>query len=168
MSNNNVRVIVTGNGWMGGGIGSADTAMSRLFMRVKNELLICAYSLTSGADSILQGVNDVLERGVSVTLIINRLSEQAFSVIDYLNCLLVNHPNLSVYDFCPITKGEDLHAKVMVADRTVALVGSFNLSRRGLLENHELGVEITGEAVKDIARAIDMIINSGLVKKVVL
>jgi cardiolipin synthase len=54
----------------------------------------------------------------------------------------------------------DLHAKVIVADRKMALVGSSNLSRRGLLNNHELALFVEGKTVEQIASAIDKLLLS--------
>jgi len=60
----------------------------------------------------------------------------------------------------PTQEQADLHAKVIVVDRKKALVGSANLSLRGLMNNHELGVVVEGPVAAEIARAIDMLMAS--------
>ena len=47
---------------------------------------------------------------------------------------------------------------LVVAHRHMALVGSSNLSRRGLLNNHELAVLVEGLAAVDVARALDLLL----------
>jgi len=54
----------------------------------------------------------------------------------------------------------DLHAKVIAVDRKVALIGSSNLSRRGLQANHELAVVVEGTEVDVIASALDRLFGS--------
>ena len=65
-------------------------------------------------------------------------------------------------------RGEDdndhLHAKVVVADRLRAIVGSANLTAHGLLLAHELAVLLEGPAADDIAARIDLLARSNLAK----
>lgn len=53
----------------------------------------------------------------------------------------------------------DLHAKLVVIDRQKAIVGSSNLSRRGLLTNYELALVVEGMAVAEIANVVDRLIS---------
>jgi len=72
-----------------------------------------------------------------------------------------SYPHLRLYQFAAGNEG-DLHAKVIVIDRRLALVGSSNLSRRGLLTNHELALVVEGPAVAEIGRAMDRLLASQL------
>jgi phosphatidylserine/phosphatidylglycerophosphate/cardiolipin synthase-like enzyme len=58
--------------------------------------------------------------------------------------------------------GEGLHAKVLVADRSAALVGSSNLTFHGLVSSHELAVLVRGPLAGEIADRIDMLARSAL------
>ena len=71
--------------------------------------------------------------------------------------LMNGRPWCQVLDFSSPDPEEDLHAKVVVADRTRALVGSANLSRHGLIINHELAVVIEGPPAGEVARTIDLL-----------
>ena len=154
MSETRVSVVVTGTAWMGGGIGSIESALERLFREAEHEISLTVYTISSGADLLLDWLEAALARGVQVRLVVNRLRSQPPDVTIRLQQLATVYPHLCLYDFAP--EGEaDLHAKVVVVDRRLALVGSSNLSRRGLLFNHELAVLVEGSGVTDVAIALD-------------
>jgi phosphatidylserine/phosphatidylglycerophosphate/cardiolipin synthase-like enzyme len=56
-----------------------------------------------------------------------------------------------------------LHAKLVVADRNVALVGSSNLTLHGMVRSHEISVIIRGPAADAIAGRVDALLRSSLV-----
>ena len=62
--------------------------------------------------------------------------------------------------------GSSLHAKAIVVDHRAALIGSSNMSRRGLLANHELALLVDGEPAATAGRAMDALIESPLVSRV--
>jgi phosphatidylserine/phosphatidylglycerophosphate/cardiolipin synthase-like enzyme len=166
MSDGSAKVVVTGPGWMGDGLGSIETALERLMREATREILITAYSVTSGADRLLDWLEDALARGVEVRLIVNRVSGQAaVKTIKRLHRLVGTYPYFYLYDFQPDEQA-DLHAKIFVVDRDRALIGSSNLSRRGLLNNHELAVLIQGVPVRSVASAIDRLVNSRYVRRI--
>ena len=53
-----------------------------------------------------------------------------------------------------------MHAKAIVFDRNIAVVGSTNLSFNGLVANHEIAVMIEGPAVMKVVEAIDRLLLS--------
>jgi len=59
-----------------------------------------------------------------------------------------------VYDFTDPEKRQ-LHAKIIVADRKKAIVGSANLSWGGMYSNYEIGLLIEGEAAWKLAEIVD-------------
>ena len=73
--------------------------------------------------------------------------------------LTKNYQHFHLYSFIS-DKGSDLHAKAVVVDRKSALVGSSNLSRRGLLANHEIALLSSGAVADTIAMSIDRLIQS--------
>ncbi|GAB4537262.1 MAG: phospholipase D family protein [Anaerolineae bacterium] len=165
MSENRVSVAVTGIVWMGKGIGSIESALGRLFREAGQEIMLAAYTVSSGADLLFDWLEATLVRGVHISLIINRLDTQPPDVIARLHQLAAIYPHFHLYDFVPESE-TDLHAKTIVVDRRLALVGSSNLSRRGLLANHELAVLIEGGAAMDIAMAIDCLLADHRAKRV--
>jgi phosphatidylserine/phosphatidylglycerophosphate/cardiolipin synthase-like enzyme len=158
-------VVVTGLAWMGSGIGSIETALERLFREAAQEILITAYSITGGADLLLEWLETALSRGIQIKMIINKLDNQPYSVILLLHRLAKAYPNFNLHEFIS-EEGVDLHAKVIVVDRRTALVGSSNMSRRGLLLNHELGVIVQNSVAEDVAHSIDLLLNSHYVRSV--
>ena len=57
-----------------------------------------------------------------------------------------------------------LHAKVLVADREVALVTSANLTMYAMDRNMEMGVRVSGHAAADIARHFDLLVSNGVLQ----
>jgi cardiolipin synthase len=151
-----VSIVVTGAIWMGSGIGSIESALNRLFREAEQEIILVAYAFGSGADLPFDLLETALNRGVQVRLIVNHLNAQPPEAISRLLRYAAIYPHLELYDFAS-EEGADLHAKFVVADRRLALVGSSNLSRRGLLTNYEMAVLLEGEAAADAARAADLL-----------
>ena len=52
-------------------------------------------------------------------------------------------------------KGVEMHWKVIIVDRKIALVGSANISQHGLFSNYEIMLKVSGKAVADIAGMLD-------------
>jgi cardiolipin synthase len=168
LSNPDVHVVVTGTAWMGGGVGSIESAMERLFREGRQEILLTAYAISSSVDMLLDWLESALTRGVQVEMVTNRLEDQPPDVQGRLRQLAVTYPHFHLYSFSPVDAAEpvDLHAKVIVADRRMALIGSSNLSRRGLLTNHEFAVLVGGAAASTAAGVLDRLLASRYVTRV--
>jgi phosphatidylserine/phosphatidylglycerophosphate/cardiolipin synthase-like enzyme len=162
----NLRVAVTGSSWMGGNVGSVDTALRELLSGARRELQIATYELRIDAKHLLDILEDRLEAGVAVTMVVNRLANKPFSVREYLQALVASHPYFRLYTFEPPTEDEDLHAKLIVADRDRMIIGSANLSWRGLVENHEIAVRIEGQEVASVASAVDKLLGSAHIRQI--
>lgn len=153
-NHNSIAILATGRAWVGSGIGLIDTALTRLFEEAKREILITAYSVTYAEELIIPLMREALERGVKVCITVNRVSEQPDSLRTPLVRLAREFPYLDFRSF----EGEvtsDLHAKLIVADREVAIVGSSNLTRRAMQGNVEIGLLVRGPAAADVARLYD-------------
>lgn len=155
-----VRVVVTGTAWMGRGKGSVTSALETLVDGAENEILVASYAIGTGAGSLLDGLERAAERGRTVVVIVNRFARQPMDVRQRLGNLMQDRPWCRVLDFSSPDPEEDLHAKVVVVDRARALVGSANLSRHGLLINHELAVVIEGAPAAEVARTIDLLLEN--------
>lgn len=163
---NGVTVAVTGLAWMGSGIGSIETSMESLFRESRQEILITAYAVSNAADMILNWMEGSLSRGVLIRFAINKLNEQPQGVARRLNELNQIFPHFHLYTFQG-DGDEDLHAKVIVADRNSAIVGSSNLSRRGLHTNHELALIVKGQGAQAVAEALDKLFTAKHLSKIV-
>jgi phosphatidylserine/phosphatidylglycerophosphate/cardiolipin synthase-like enzyme len=58
--------------------------------------------------------------------------------------------------FRPTSKGI-LHAKFVVVDRKIALVGSANISKYALSLNHEIMLKVSGEIAADLSSMFDQL-----------
>jgi len=154
------RVIVTGPAWMGSGIGSIESAVDSLLRQVHEEVLIAVYSISRNAIPVLDRLGELAQTGVRVTLVVNQIARQPGPVRARLRDL-AGLGCFALYDFAPADGAGFLHSKVLVVDREKAIVGSSNLSWRGLVANHELGVMLEGDIVADLAKAIDSLIVAG-------
>ena len=150
---------------MGSGIGSIESAMERIFREAEHEILITTFSISNETDLLLEWLEGALARGVIVKIIINKAQEQPAEIIGRIEELSRSYSHLFLYNF-EGGQGNDLHAKVITADRKIALVGSSNLSRRGLFHNHELALLIQGSSAENVSRALDKLISSSLVIRV--
>ena len=108
---------------MGSVIGSIETAIERLFREAREEIALTAYSVTGGADLLLDWMEAALDRGVRVSMVVNRLGGQSPEVGTRLRNLAARYPHFRPFNFAP-DDDFDLHAKVIVGDRRLALVGS--------------------------------------------
>ncbi len=153
------RVVVTGVAWMGAGIGSIGTAFEDLLRKARHEVLALMFSLGTGGLDALELLVDTAEHGLPVIAIVNHLETQPVDAQRVLQRLILDRPWAQVWDFSTSTPDEELHAKAIVVDRYWALIGSPNISRRGLLTNYEIGVVLEGEPAAQIAMVIDRLRN---------
>ena len=160
-----VRVVVTGTAWMGAGIGSIESAIDDMFRTATDEIVLSVYTIGTGSDLVFQWLEGGLLRGVQVSLIINSLEDQPPDVVISLHNINDRYHHFHLYDFQGET-GSALHAKAIVADHRLALIGSSNMSRRGLLANHELALLVDGPVAATAGRAMAALIDSPLVSRV--
>src|ERR1044072_1716385 len=154
MSETSADIVVTGTAWMGSGVGSIESALERIFREAEQEIVLTVYSITSGADVLFDWLETTLARGLYIRCIINRFENQHESARIRLRRLAANYPYFHIYVFKSEAEA-DLHAKAIVADRRIALVGSSNMSRRGFLLNHEIAVLLQGPSAATVAGVID-------------
>lgn len=166
MSNADISVIVTGTTWMGAGVGSIESALDNLFANAHDEITMTVYALGTDRDALVRWLENALSRGVLVRMAVNRFEQQPAQVCKDLRRLHTEYEHFQLFDF-PEQDHVSLHAKVVVADRCVAVVGSSNLSRRGLVDNHELALLVRGVAVSDIVTVLDRLFASALLSLVV-
>lgn len=155
------RIVVSGSSWMGGGIGSVESALYQFFTQAVDEVLIVAYAIGSGATLLFEQLEELLQRDVRVRMIVNRFHTQPLLVQQQFAQLQRRFPGLLLlWSFVPDQEQADLHAKIVVVDRQQALIGSANFSRRGLANNHELGVIVTGAVAMDVIYAVQELLDS--------
>lgn len=154
------EIAVTGNRWMGKGTGSIWTLVKEAFSKATNEIQIATYAITESSAGFFDLLDDALARRTRVTMIINRFSSQPESVQERLLELAEKYNNLVLRDFNPEDRREDLHAKLIVIDHSIALAGSANLTWKGMVMNHELMVKLSGKSANAIGELLDRLAKS--------
>ncbi|HEY9804548.1 MAG TPA: phospholipase D family protein [Leptolyngbyaceae cyanobacterium] len=152
-----LQTVVTGLAWMGTGVRSVKSALKDILKNAKQEVLLCAYSITGGADEILEEFEDCLKRGIKFKAVINRFEQQPQDIQEYFLNIIKLYSYCHIYDFNSQT--EELHSKLIIVDRSIALIGSANLSMRGMKQNYELGIIIQDEEVRAISNSFDNLID---------
>lgn len=157
---NRVRVVVTGIGWVGGGVGSVEETLLGVVRQAQHEILATAYTITAGSSRILEQFEHAAATGVRVRLIVDHFDHQDTKVREGLRSLAQRFPTtFGVYDFTGVSGSGQLHAKSLVVDRRRAVVGSANLTFHGMISAHEMAVVVDGPAAEQIAGRIDLLMH---------
>ena len=160
-----VSVVTTGLGWLGGGTGAIERTLIQLIDSAQRELVLAVYAMSAGPAQVWEALERAIDGGVSCTLLINRLTSQNHVMNQRLQALHARHSStFRLLDFVGETERDHLHAKIVVADRRRALVGSANLTAHGMLLAHELAVVIDGPTAEQIAARVEMLGRSRLVR----
>lgn len=158
MSDNSISV--TGDFWLGTkNIDSILNTLRTVLCDAEHSVKMTAYSLTYSTE-FFDLLESVLKKEFPVTLIINRYENEDFDgVRSLVSRLMKKYPNFVVKTFNP-DEG-DLHAKIVVIDHQLencqALIGSANLSWRGIAKNHELLIKLTGDSAETVGDLFDLI-----------
>ncbi|WP_426336761.1 phospholipase D-like domain-containing protein [Pseudoduganella sp. R-31] len=124
--------------------------------------LLAPYIEAEGIGQLQQELLDALARRVSVDVITqdaNSLSSWASSSLELLRSearLLAG--TLRVYS-APNSAPVLLHSKLVVADGSLAIVGSANLTGNAMLRNLETGVLVGGRQAVEISRVLQQVID---------
>ncbi len=162
-----VRVVATGIEWLGGGIAAVERTMVDLIAGATREVVLTAYSMTLGSERVWDEIERAIATGIRTTLVIDRHDDQDADARALVSRLASRYaPTLQVYDFVPADDRDGLHAKVLVVDREAALIGSANLSHRGLVSAHELSVVIEGPTAGLIVEQVERLVRSSSVHRV--
>ncbi|MEM4501335.1 MAG: phospholipase D family protein, partial [Thermofilaceae archaeon] len=122
------------------GIRSLHSVMEDALSGAGKEVQVAVYRLGAHLPGFFELMENLCNRGVRITLIVNRIHEQPLSVLHNLGRLLQRFRNMEVYSY--EGPDSDLHTKVLIVDRRVAIIGSANLTWRGMVENLEFGVVV--------------------------
>jgi len=128
-----------------------DQVMYELVEAAERNIVLASY-VTAGAESALSALHAASQRGVQVTLILERAEETAGKLrFDGLSVVRQRVPQASIY-YWPFEKRDTsmqgkigiFHAKCLVCDEAAALISSANLTDYALELNMELGVVLRG------------------------
>ena len=126
------------------------------------------YLEARGVGLLEEALVTALQRGVSVVLLahdVADLSSMASGALRSLQSEARRQPGrLAVYTTAP--DGVLLHLKIVVADSRKGLVGSANLTEKGLGRNVEVGALVGAEEAGELRDVVERVIASGLAKHV--
>lgn len=148
-----ITLLATGDRLVGSRARSFDAVIRELMLEARREIQLVTYRFDRSALPLLDLLEQAAARGVSVLIAVSDIPAQPPEIRRRLG-EMSRRPRIRVVD-CRQKTGSLVHAKVLVADRERAIIGSANLTWGGLVDNHEIGVLIEGEEAWDIARMVD-------------
>lgn len=127
-----------------------------LIQRAKTELFIVSF-VAYDVPSIIGAINSAIDRGVETRILVEASLTQGGSLlVDPVATMRGCVPSALLYAWTdrphPFTNGR-VHAKVAVADGSIAFLTSANLTGHALEKNMEAGVLVTGGHVPASLRA---------------
>jgi len=131
----NIIPVATGDAWIGYGVRSFRSVISELITNSLSKLIMTAYVLTN--IEIVEEIRGALNRGVVVEIYLyddGKEITQTEAVHQIIN-LKQEFPYLDII----FIKSKVLHAKIIIADSRVVLVGSANLTLPAMVSNYEMG-----------------------------
>ncbi len=131
----NIIPVATGDAWIGYGVRSFRSVISELITNSLSKLIMTAYVLTN--IEIVEEIRGALNRGVVVEIYLyddGKEITQTEAVHQIIN-LKQEFPYLDII----FIKNKVLHAKIIIADSRVVLVGSANLTLPAMVSNYEMG-----------------------------
>jgi cardiolipin synthase len=148
------EIIGTGPEFIKSGIRGIEPTTEEIIRGAKVEIQVMVYVFTSNALHILSLLENAAKRGIRITIIVNNLDTQEQVIISKLREIADHFPYVRILNFID-NKKRQLHAKVVIADRKKAIVGSANLSWGGMYSNYEVGVRIEGKGAWKLAELVD-------------
>ena len=146
-----VEILATGPELIRQGIRGTEPVVEEVIQSAEKEIQVIAYVFTYNALHVLDLLDQAARKGIKVGLTVNNIKRQEGRVKAKLENLA---SVASVFDF-EDPHGKQLHAKIVIADRTRAVVGSANFTWGGMFGNYEIGLLIEGEAVWNLSRVAD-------------
>ncbi len=153
-----IEILVTGYLFTGKGYRSFESVLLKLLEDAGYEIIIATYRFGSGIDPIIARLRNAAKNGVRVYIVVDSLHDQPDHVRTLLLDVCKKYKNVKLFDFNKIT-GRHLHAKVIIIDRRIAIVGSANITWGGLVENHEICLMVRGKIAAHIASILDEVIS---------
>ena len=160
-----IEIVATGPEFTGRGIRGFESVMEEIISSAKSEILVVSYIITSSALHVLGLMDKALHKGVKITMVINNIHDLDPDLRKRLFSMERKFPGtFNLINFRDLAD-RNIHAKVIIADRKKAVIGSANLSWGGIRANYEIGVLIEGETVWQIVKVIDNLLKELQVKR---
>jgi HKD family nuclease len=131
-------------------------------------ILLSPFIEEQGIEWLLPGLRSALQRGVSVDLVSSELqqgSANSYALTPLIELDQSDAPGaLRIFEYYQQSSPGDkypeytLHAKVLIADRTTAYVGSANFTGNAFTRYLEIGAVLRGENVQNLVEIADVLI----------
>jgi len=161
------KILVTGSKFLDvPGVKGTSSVMEKIMSDDIDELQILAYDITTNAAEFLNLLRKAIKRGVTTTLVYNTPSQKQMELkiradaINELKRLSSEHQHFNFVPF-PID-GKMLHAKVVIANRKKAYVGSSNFTWGGMSKNYEVGILVGEKESYILSKIVDSLLPSDL------
>lgn len=170
---NNIGIVegisASGAGWSSG---KAGDIRNMFFNTLKSEnvqrsVQISTYSLGEDNEEVNEFFNlieELLKSERNVVIIVNdnqkgSCSDHAKITMRKLKKIFPNRFSYHLFNSkSNATLGKLLHAKLVVVDSKIALVGSANISKGALVSNYEIMLKISGDAVSSLSLMLDNLV----------
>jgi cardiolipin synthase len=151
---NAIEILATGPELIKEGLRGIEPVMEEIIISATSEIKILAYLFTPQAVHFLDLLRNAADRGIKITMILNSLESQHEIIRNELNLLASRYPHVKIINFSG-KRNQQLHAKIIIADRKRAVVGSANFSWGGMYANYEVGLFVEGEIAWKLADIVD-------------
>lgn len=155
------EISASGKLWVGHDSSRISNTVFDALAQAKSSIQISAFSLgeqNAATQTFFKIICQQLHAGRYVQFIVNNLTGKTIGKFSKKQLLLLQKfKNFDLFNFQGADKYGVLHAKIIVIDRTVALIGSPNISNNAMNHNYEIMLSIEGKDVAKIANMLDML-----------
>lgn len=153
------EISASGKLWIGHDAGRISDTVFNALSQAKTSIQISAYSLggkNNATQTFFKIIRQQLLAGRYVQFIVNNLNGNTIGSFSKNQLITFQkYDNFDLFDFQGTHKYDVLHAKIIVIDRTMALIGSPNISNNAMNHNYELMLSVGGKDVAKIAHLLD-------------
>ena len=168
------QVVWTGPKVEGSFLRATKEVVRELLRGARAELLVVGYWIAARDDGegiieeLIASLSDAVIRGVTVRVVMDERvrsdGRDNGGILRSAWPIGVVLPRLLTWRLSAVDQHLKLHAKVLVVDRTDALVTSANLTSYAMDRNMEMGVRIIGRPAADIAQHFDLLAAEGVIE----
>ncbi|MBT5171192.1 MAG: hypothetical protein HOL90_02825 [Candidatus Nitrosopelagicus sp.] len=161
--NSENEILVTGSKFLGvSGVKGTSSVVEKIMSENIDELQILAYDITTNAVEFLDLLRSAIKGGVKTTMIYNTPKGDQMkqkSRVDAINELESLSSKYNNFIFVPFpVDGKILHAKVVIANRKKAYVGSSNFTWGGMSKNYEVGMVVGEDDSYTLSKLVDSLL----------
>ena len=149
-------ISASGKDWYNGLAGELSHMFFKTIASAQDSIQISTYSLGKNNPEVNEFFDKIEEQLTSernVNIIVDSENTYQFAR-KKMRDLKSRFPNRFTYQIFE-SESKSLHAKLLVVDRKIALVGSANISKRALVSNYEIMLKVSGRAAADISLMLD-------------